>query len=176
LAVDIRSGSSVRQEWEVVVDPGVAEPVEVTLACPDTRALPKEISLTLVDLASGTRRHLRTAGAYTFRTEGPRRFRLVAERRSGPAVSVTGVELVPLRGDAKMLRYVLSTAAVVDAQLVSPSGRTVATVTRGRASDPGTNQVAWSGPVAPGIYLLTVTATTEDGASAQAVRPVLVTR
>jgi len=55
-------------------------------------------------------------------------------------------------------------------------GRLAAVVARGRACAAGRSQVSWRGALGTGVYLLRATATTEDGTSVQAVRPVVVVR
>ena len=61
-------------------------------------------------------------------------------------------------------------------ELLAPTGRVAAMVARGRACTAGLNQVSWRAALGPGVYLLRATATTEDGTSVQAVRPVVVVR
>ncbi|MDH7570666.1 MAG: hypothetical protein QHJ73_13875, partial [Armatimonadota bacterium] len=179
LAADVRCEPAEKQEWELVVQPAVgraAEPQEVTVRWPDLRALPKDVSLTLVDPASGTRRYLRTTASYTFRAEGPRRLRVVAERRTGPVIAITGLSLQPLRGNSRAIGFTLSAPAAVDVEVVAPTGRVVAAVARKRAADAGHNQLVWTGPAAPGVYLLRATATNDEGACVQAVQPIVLTR
>ena len=64
----------------------------------------------------------------------------------------------------------------MDLDLLAPTGRVVGVVARAHAAASGLNQMLWSGTLSPGIYLLRATATTDEGAAAQAVRPVVVTR
>ncbi|MBI3947394.1 MAG: hypothetical protein HY321_15840 [Armatimonadetes bacterium] len=175
LSVDVRRSADGAQEWELLVGPNdPAGEGEITLTWPDLRSLPKDLSLTLVDTTTGARRSLRTVASYTFRA-GERRFRIVAQRRNAPAVVITGLDLVPGRG-ARAVRFTLNAAASVDVEVLSPGGRSVAVLARGRAADAGANQVAWGGPAAPGVYLLRAVATTEDGSSVQAIKPVVITR
>jgi len=82
----------------------------------------------------------------------------------------------PGGGGAGTVRFTPSAEASVDLDVLSPTGRVVEMVTHGRAGAAGLNQVSWRGALGPGVYLLRATATTEDGTSVQAVRPVVVTR
>ncbi|MBI3944978.1 MAG: VWA domain-containing protein [Armatimonadetes bacterium] len=180
VVVDLREGAlQGRQEWEVVVTPvgrAAAEAREFTLTWPDLRGLPKDVVLTLVDEAAGARRSLRTAAAYTFQMNGDaRRFRVVAQPRAGSALLITDLEIEPVRA-GRAVRFALSTAAVVDLEVVSPTGRVVAVVSRAHAAQAGINRVVWSGSVSPGLYLVRATATTEEGARTQTIKPVIITR
>ncbi len=178
LAVDLREGLGQRQEWDLSValpdQPAGGEATrEATITWPDLRALPRDTSLFLVDPATNTRRYLRTTAAYTCRLEGgSRRLRIVAEPRTGALIAITGLDVVSSgRGTSRTVRFTLSAAATVEIEAVSPTGRRVASIARGRASEAGQNEVFWSQAVAPGIYMLRVTATTDEGATVQAVRP-----
>ncbi len=176
LAADIRSGDRQRQSWDLLLDAAGAEG-EVTLTWPDLRALPRDVTLTLVDQATGARCSMRTSAAYTFRAGSePRRLRVLVEPRTGAAISITGLDVSALRSNVRSVRFTLSAPASVDVDVLSPAGRVVANVARSRAATAGVNQFVWSGPAAPGMYLVRTTATTEEGASVQALRPVVITR
>ena len=135
----------------------------------------------LEDLDTGKRRSMRTTASYVFRGAS-RRFRVTVEPRTGPAVLVSGLELanggMGQRGNGAMglARFALSADASVDLELLSPAGRVAAVLARGRACAAGLNQVSWRGALGTGVYLLRATATTEDGASVLAARPVVVVR
>ncbi|HOJ22094.1 MAG TPA: FlgD immunoglobulin-like domain containing protein, partial [Armatimonadota bacterium] len=64
----------------------------------------------------------------------------------------------------------------------SPAGRVVRDVVRGRALSAGTNHILWDGrsnagvALGSGLYLLQLTATTEEGQSVRAVRPIALVR
>jgi len=64
----------------------------------------------------------------------------------------------------------------VDVDVIGPTGRPVATVTRAQPARAGTNLVSWTGRVSPGIYLLRITARAEEGTVVQATRPVAIVR
>ncbi|MDH7569429.1 MAG: hypothetical protein QHJ73_07580, partial [Armatimonadota bacterium] len=130
------------------------------------------------DTASGARRSLRTSGSYAYRDTGAeRRFEVVAEPVKPGNLLISGLTLEAGRGpNSRVVRFVLSTDAAVDVEVMSPSGRVAAILGRGKPGRAGANEVTWSGAVAPGVYWLRATATADDGTSAQAVRPVVVTR
>ncbi|NLC55302.1 MAG: hypothetical protein GX774_00510, partial [Armatimonadetes bacterium] len=177
LSADLRTGAP-SQEWEIEVQPDPTRSSDtVTLTWPDLSTLPKDVKLTLIDPATGARRYMRSTRAYSFRaTDQPRRLRVVAEPRTSAPVMITEVSLVSTRANSRVVRFGLSASATVDVEVVSPSGQSVGTLARGRASDPGTNQVVWSGPARPGTYLLRITATNDEGASVRVVRPIVITR
>ena len=92
-----------------------------------------------------------------------------------------GATLV-VRQDAGEATFDLSSDALVDAQIVSPSGRALRDVARSRALAAGTNSLNWDGRsslganLPAGVYLVQITATTEEGQSVRAVRPMVLTR
>ncbi|MBI3946794.1 MAG: hypothetical protein HY321_12800 [Armatimonadetes bacterium] len=180
LSVDVRAGGPPgRQEWRLSVSAAAPAPgEEVTLTWPDLSALPKDVRLTLVDEAANVRRYLRTTASYTLPLdESGRRLLLVAEPRTGPAIAITGLEVAGGPGrSGRAVRFSLSAAAAVDVAVMSPAGRTVRVLATRQASGAGQNQVTWPAGGLPGIYLVRVTATTEEGAAAQAVCPVIFTR
>jgi len=175
LAADVRLGFGKSHEWEIVVDTGqLPDAGEVVVTC-DLRTLPKGIGLTLVDKATGARRSLRASGSYRFRASGePRRFQIIARPVETAPPVITGIHLVKARSGSGALQFTLSRAAVVDAELLSPTGRVVAVATRARASDAGLNVMAIPGRLGRGLYLVRVRATTEEGATMQAIRPVAI--
>ncbi len=176
LGVDVRAGGAGRWEWGLRVS--TADPADtVTLTWPDLRAVPAEITLTLEDTATGRRRLLRNTPGYTFQAAAAvRRFRLIAEPQVTAPVRITHLQVVTLRSGARALRFVLSSPAAVDVAVLTPTGRVLAVLAQGRAMTAGTNQVIWMGAVRPGIYLVRVTATTEDGRVFQALAPGVVAR
>lgn len=176
LSVDVRSQQGEREEWSLLVSGGTPEE-EVALSWPDLRALPKEVRLTLEDESTHVRRYLRTTSGYTVRLgEQPRRLRLIAEPHAGPAIAITNLEVVGSGRAGRIVRFHLSAAASVEVDVISPSGRLVRRLVAGRAMEAGANEVAWPAGTLPGIYLVRVLATTEEGASAQGIRPVVLTR
>ncbi|MBI3946030.1 MAG: peptidoglycan DD-metalloendopeptidase family protein, partial [Armatimonadetes bacterium] len=188
LAVDLRPGASLPREWTLALRPGpAATPGDgalrrVTLRWPDARRLPDGVSLVLTDPATGERRWLRATGGYTFTWRGePRRFQITAEARAGAPPAITDVEVIPSRS-GRSIAFTLSAPASVAVEILSPTGRTVRRVVTGRLAPAGRTRVAWDGrdergvSAPSGILLVQVTATAESGATARAVRPVVLVR
>ena len=159
--------------WEFAVAAPGAD-TTVVLTWPGVAAA-GDNALALVDLDTNARRSLRSTSSYVFQG-ARRRFAVVSEPVAGRALMVTGVEIAALRGTARAVRLTLSAPANVDVVIVTPAGRTLSEVTRARALPSGTSEVYWNGAVAPGIYLVRVTATGDDGTQVQSVRPAVVTR
>lgn len=175
LAADVRAGRRKSYEWEMVVGAGQLPDVgDVVVTC-DLRALPRGVGLTLVDRATGARRSLRASGSYRFRpSDEPRRFQIIARPVEAAPTAITGIRLVRARSGGRALQFTLSRAAVVDAELLSPTGRIVATAARARASEAGLNLAAIPDRLGRGLYLVRVRAATEEGATTQAIRPVAI--
>ena len=171
------AGRSPGSAWEFAIEASWPS-ADVTITWPDLSGMGSGDRVVLQDLDATVRRSMRSTASYTFRAgQGvQRRFRVLAEPRGAGGVAITGLEVAPLRSNTRVVRFTLSTDASVDLEILSPSGRTVATVARGRAFMQGVNQAVWSGPAAPGLYLLRAAATAEDGGVVQAVRPVAVVR
>ncbi|MDH7569961.1 MAG: FlgD immunoglobulin-like domain containing protein, partial [Armatimonadota bacterium] len=183
-AIDMRSLHEAGYSWEVDLCTTLRN-TDVTLQWPDLSALPRDLRVTLTDLDGGTRRYLRTTGSLTINSgeTGRRRLRLEVTRGGNALLAISNVTVSPTRArNGLEVRFDLSSAALVDAQIVSPTGRVLREITRGRASPAGTNQLAWDGRtntgtgLPAGIYMLQLTATTEEGESVRAVRPVVLTR
>lgn len=153
---------------------------ETTLTWPDLSAIGAKERVTLEDLDANTRRNMRTSASYVFGGES-RHFRVTAEpRRAAPAL-VTGMQLVGVGARTagsgpRMVRFRISTEAVVDIRLLAPAGREVAMLAHRYSAVPGLNQLSWRGSLAPGLYLMEATATAEDGTATKAVQPVVVVR
>ena len=147
------------------------------LAWADLSGLPKDVSLTLIDLDANQRRYLRTTWAYelTLAPGKPRRFQLVAERGASAPLRISNVAVAPTRGGGLTVQYALNKPAAVQATIRSAAGRVVGTMNTGRASAAGFNALSWdsraAGKALPrGVHLIELTARTDDGQVARAVR------
>lgn len=191
LTIDLRPGRSGRQVWEIMVEHSnrsqepleTSDPSEVTLTWPDLRRVPKEVSLTLVDPATGTRRFLHTTTHYTYRPsrqENRRCFQIVAERGHRSPLQITDLQIEPMRGLGLRLTFTLNRAAQTTVRVCSLSGRQVSLVEQGQSRAAGLNTTTWDGrdlqgrPLPAGVYLLTLQATDEEGRQVQAVKTVRV--
>jgi hypothetical protein len=184
LAVDLRALFATSAEWEFVVETDIAD-AEVTLAWPDLSRVPKDVDLVLVDEETGARRRLRTTGSYVFDSGpagGSRRFRIIAGGVLGGRLAITGLSAAPSKGGVFSISYSLSQAAVVDVAIYTLSGEVVARPAQSRSGGPGSDTVYWDGRgiagnlLPAGTYLCELTARTEDGQAARAVRAVAISR
>jgi hypothetical protein len=187
LAVDVRPRTVGKQAWEFVVEPvnsgtlGTSGASEVILTWPDLRSVPADVSLTLVDAATGARRSLRTTTHYAYRptrAETSRRFQILAEPKPGLGLQVLDLRAELGRGGGWQVRFTLNRAAETTVVVWSLNGREVADVERQRSRSLGMNIVAWDGrdaqsrPLPPGVYLVEVQAVDEEGRAVSAVRSV----
>ncbi|MBI2298643.1 MAG: hypothetical protein HYU66_06775, partial [Armatimonadetes bacterium] len=142
---DIRGASPAEQRWQVQAD-AQAPNQDVTLRW-NLRTVPADVQLTLVDLQTGERRHMRTTSGYTFNA-GPygrsRLFEVVASRNRDLA-RIVSMQAVPVRGRVVSIGFTLSTAATVEVVVESVTGRVVRTVARGLEATAGQNVVDWDG-------------------------------
>jgi Tol biopolymer transport system component len=175
---DIRGAEAAPWVWEMEVEtdqPGVP----VTLSWPHLGAqLPDGVDLTLEDLETGSRQYLPTTSHYTF-TAGAkgtvRRFRVVAQRRSEQALTLTGLA-IGTRGSQAAIHYTLSRAARVEVQVQSLGGQVLRTWVEGASRAAGPHVTVWDGrdaqgrPLPAGSYLVVVQAMAEDGRAVRAVR------
>lgn len=180
-AVDVRrSGSTV---WELQVNTPHPD-TEFTLSWNDLRQVPRETRLVLIDSATGRRYNLRTLASLTLRTDqtGTRRLQLLAELNVGSALRITALRAQRTRGGAYSIQYTLSADAQVQAEVLNSSGKSIRILQNGVPSRAGAQSLLWDGrdsagiAVPAGAYLLRVRAQTEEGTSAQAILPVVVTR
>jgi len=172
LGVDLRAQVGRADAWNLAVR--AARPnSRVTLTWPDLGGAPKQLRFYLVDEATGARRYMRTTTGYSFQTGSmseERRLRI--EVASDITVSrLTAKPNVHSSNRVSGFNFslTLSKAATVRARILSPSGRAVAVVAQERAAREGQNFLPWNGKSASGaalsrgVYLLEVTATTEEG-------------
>jgi len=184
LAVDLCQGTADRQVWEIAVtwDSDFALPDgKVVLSWPDLTSVPRDVSLTLVDLGAGVRWYLRTTPAYTFtvsNTTGTRRFQLIAERNLTQALQIMGLRVSPTRTAGASISFTLTKAAMTRLTVRTVSGRIVRTVEAGATRTEGMNTATWDGcdqrgrRLPRGVYLLEIHAQDEEHRQFRAVAPV----
>lgn len=178
--------------WNVIVASKPGE--EITLTWGNLRQLPKNLTATLVDEATGQRIALRTRAAYTYRTPAPangsrseamevRRFRLEVEPRIQGGLAVMNLTVQPGRGgQAYRVGFTLTQSARVKAEITTMSGRPVRDLALGQELGRGLAELHWDGrdrqgvPLPNGLYLVRITATDEAGHAVNAVRTVMVRR
>lgn len=181
LMQEIRAPAN-RQQFDLLVEAAPGE--EVTLTFPNLNTVPQGYRLRLTDLNTGRMVDLRTTPEYRFVSTGRTRLQLTVERATRMSALITSVNVSSAgRGASSVsISYVLADNAQTSIQILSPDGRTIANLHRGRAATRGVNTVAWNlrddqgRAVPPGTYQVQVEARTEDGQTARAVRPLVLTR
>lgn len=173
-AADLGNGKS----WEFEVTTDLAQE-RITLTWPDLSTLPKNLEVRLKDLATGREVYARTRGGYSYNSGegGTRRFRLTVGPRQTAPLMISDVSVSRTRG-VPAVRFSLNRDAIVAVEIVGPNGKRVQHLTAEYAGSTGINSVS-SGRadgLAPGLYLVQITATASDGVSSQAVKPLVVTR
>lgn len=183
LAQDIRADGTRRQVWEMIVTAPKPDS-SVVLRWSGMQSVPSTIRLKLVDTEAKTTRDLRSTSSYTFTvgTSGSRRFQIVAEPRGAAGLRITSLRVSRTRGGAVAISYALSDTASTKVRILSAAGKVVQTLQAGEAVSRGVTNLTWNGrdgagiAVPAGTYLVEVTATAEDGQTARAVQPVVITR
>jgi len=173
-----------KQSWVISVTSRSAGPVTVTW--PNLSQLPKNLQFRLVDEATKTTRNLRRTGGFTFDAaeQTTRTFLLEAEP-GAPARPVIGSIVATRSGksaNAPMtINYSLSGDASTTVRILS-GGREVYGLSRDRQSKAGENTLVWNlrdnanRSVAPGPYLIEITAESESGERVRKLYPVTVIR
>lgn len=189
LAADVRSGTAkqtwdITAEWAPLVDSASSGKVMLTFG--SVASVPRRTNLWLVDKVTGKRHYLRTTAVYSFTPapgENSRRFQVIAEPDSGASLRILGVRATRTRGGAFSVEFNLTQPAAVTAEVKDAGGRTVARLTPfgGRAVE-GWQSLTWRGTDEAGVhlpsgaYLLTLTASDEEGRVTRATIPVVLTR
>lgn len=182
-AQDIRAEGVRRQVWEMVVSAPHGH-LPVTLRWSGLRDVPSSLRLKLVDPEARVTRDLRATSSYTFLLgeTGTRRLQVVAEPRGAAGLRVTSLRVARTRGGSVSISYALSEAAAAKVRILSATGKVVQTLQAGEAASRGVTNLTWNGrdgagiAVPAGTYLVEVVATSEDGQTARAVQPIVITR
>jgi len=183
LAQDIRADGIRRQVWEMVVSAPKPNSA-VVLRWSGMQSVPSSLRLKLVDTEAKVTRDLRATSSYTFTAgaSGSRRFQIVAEPRGVAGLRITSLRVTQTRGGAVSISYALSDTASAKVRIVNAAGKVVQTLQAGEAASRGVTNLTWNGrdgagiAVPAGSYLVEVIATSEDGQTARAVQPVVITR
>lgn len=171
-----------RQQFDLLVETGAGE--EVTLTFPNLNTVPQGYRLRLTDLNTGRTVDVRTTPEYRFVSTGRTRLQLTVERaaRTGALITSVNVGSAGRGANSVSISYVLADNAQTSIQILGSDGRTIANLHRGRAATRGVNTVSWNlrddqgRAVPPGTYQVQVEARSEDGQTARAVRPLVLTR
>lgn len=181
-ATDFRSSSTpLPLAFDFVVETD-ARNRAVSVRCPNLAELPKELDVILEDVdAAGKRVYLRTASGYSFNPgeTGTRRLRLIVQPRTEGALRIDGITFGSTRG-GRSISFSVSRASMATVEILAPNGRRLKTVADRRAVEQGMNTVTWDlsradGSRLPrGLYVVQITATTPEGQTARAVKPIAV--
>lgn len=183
LAQDIRADSNRRQTWDMMVSAPTPN-ASVVLRWSGLQNLPATMRLRLVDTEASVSRDMRSTSSYTFNVgaSGSRLFQVVAEPRGVAGLRITALRVARTRGGAVSVSYTLSDNASARVRILSASGRVVQTLQAGETASRGVTNLTWNGRDSAGIavpaggYLVEVMATSEDGQTARAVQPIVITR
>jgi len=179
-AVDVRGGGD--QTWTLDIHT-TATRAPVTVSWPDLVQLPPTARPTLHDPVTGRKVYMRTTREYTYRPKGKADRRLEINVTDGPQglLTVTTAAATP-QGPGASLAYTLSRDAQVTVEVRNIAGRVVAQPIAARPTSAGRNVTAWNGQqhdglLAPaGLYIVKVTARSDDGQEASALMAVNVRR
>jgi len=153
----------------------------VTLGWANLATVPKEIRLTLVDIASGKRIYMRTSTGYTFTAQAgvPRRFQVIVDPARGTPMRVQiGEPTTITRAQSGLtLPVQLSREAMIEVKIRTLSGRVIHLLPAQNARE-GINILRWDlrdrlGRLVPrGTYLIEVVAVTDENQVGRGVRTV----
>ncbi len=179
LAQDLRGPEvGTGKTWEFEVSTDLVQET-VTLSWPDLSQVPSGVDVRIEDLATGRKVYTRTRGGYTYSSGqgGTRKFRLTMTPRRTAVIAITNVDVRTTRG-TPLVQFNLSRDAAVSVDLADPTGRVRRRLAVDYAGQAGMNSVSTgrSEALAPGLYLVNITATASDGASVRASRPLVITR
>ena len=177
LGVDVRRSLADKEEWRLIVRS--AQPnADVTLRWNDLGTAPRPLRFRLIDETTGVRRYMRTTQGYTFRSGAAgeeRKFRIELDGRPQGARLLNHLSVMN-NGQGTHFSFVLSQPATVNARIITPTGKVAAMVARGIEGKQGLNALTWNGKsssggaLARGVYVIEVTAVTEEGQEMREVR------
>lgn len=185
LAQDVRELSRGRETFKMTVRP--SQPNEdILLSWADIVRPQGRMRMTLKDEATGRTITMQPNGTYTFNSGASgadRRFTVIVQPESSGRIVIGGVRISggSRSGGSFAINYNLSSDANVNIQILSTTGKMVAQL-ESRSRSAGSNSVSWNGrdsrgvAVAPGVYMVQITAETPDGERARTTTPVTVTR
>jgi hypothetical protein len=185
---DIRR-TNATTTWNVTMDLPETQQT-YALAWTKIAVLPRNASLTLTDMTTGTKTFMNTTTRYAFtpnKGETSRNFQITLVPNSLSHIAVTNLRVdVPHYAGGRAvtsatISYELTGAAETTVQ-ISGGGRVVRHLVVGRAATVGVNQVVWDlrddqgRGLASGTYLIEVQLRTADGRQTRAIVPQIITR
>lgn len=180
-AADVRQGPFTnRQGWDLQVTS--ARRGDVTLSWKGlSRSLPENHRLVLIDATNGERMIMNSRSAFTYQSDGgTRAFRVELDPHGNRNLAITGVQANASRGRAAgvPIAVTLTADARLNVAIKGLGGRVVRQLTA--AGVVGTTDVGWDGrdqdgrPVPAGLYVVEVTAITDEGEMAKQIVNVTV--
>lgn len=184
--VDVRSASAAPRTWNFTVATA-GERTTAVLSWPDVATVSRNVNLTLVDIATGVVRDMRSNSSYSWQVESgvaERKFRIEMTPRDRAVLRVTDVRAAQVgRSGVSEITFVTSTFANITVRIISGSGTVVRTLPVQAGRSAGQQQIKWDqrdsrGVTMPaGSYQVEVRARTPDGKqSARALAVLVVTR
>jgi hypothetical protein len=182
-AADLRPAAEKRHVWDMSVQAAAAGD-QVVLTWPDLSQVPRDISLTLLDVATGKRQYMRTTVQYAYQPkdgDGPRRFQIIAEQGGSGVLQVTSLQAQPT-GNGATLVFTLSRPARTTIRVRNIAGREVALLESDELRPAGMNTKPWNGcgsqghRLPAGMYLVELVAVDEEGQQVSAVRTLSLRR
>lgn len=185
LAQDLREVAAGRLEFRFTVRPS-APNSEVVVSWNDVVRANGRLRMSLRDDIAGRVVSMNSVSTYAFMADSqmtPRTFTISVSPDAAGRLVVGGVRVVSGgRGsDGYTLQYSLSTDANVTVRVLSTSGQLVSELDSALRTA-GTNSVVWNGrnargvAVAPGVYMVEITAETLAGERVRVTTPVTITR
>ncbi len=168
-----------RMIWKLLLEAGRSVE-KVTLRFPDLGYLPKDLGVYLIDEGTGQKRYLRTTASVTFnftpsRGETERKvLQLAIVPGATGLLRIVGLKAEPMRGRGVAIQFALTKHAQTQVEVLTLTGRKVATVESGQNRSAGRHQVIWQGrngngqPLPSSAYIVRVSATDEEGRQVQA--------
>lgn len=179
LGADLRANLAPRDGWQFVVRASWTHS-DVTLRWDNLARAPRPLRFHLIDETTGARRYMRTTAGYTFRTGASaeeRRFRVEVVSSPAPDKLVSRLDILSSSAlTGARFSLMLSRSAIVDARIVTSSGKVAAVIARNVQGTTGANALAWNGKNSLGLtlprgaYLVEVTATDDEGQQVKIVR------
>jgi len=162
-------GGSFEWDFEVLA-PAAGQ--ETRVACPDLSSVPSNYKVYLIDQDADKTVYMRTTRAYRYvaSSQAPRHFVLRVVDDTHRSVVVTGLATQQVNASQATISYTLSAQADATIRVYNIAGRCVRSIAQGRPTAPGLHSAAWDlrsdtgSKVPSGLYLVQVTARTEEGA------------
>lgn len=185
LAQDLREAAAGRLEYRFTVRP-VEPNADVVVSWNDVVRANSRLRIALRDETTGRVVSMNATSTYTFVADAqltPRTFTITVAPDAAGRLVVGGVRVVSGGRGAEgyTLQYSLSTDANVAVRVLSTSGQLVSELDSALRTA-GTNSVVWNGrnargvAVAPGVYIVEITAETLAGERVRVTTPVTITR